>query len=215
MLRANKRPLVYLISSGTLTDQNFPEQSAHFLELVSAAVAAKVSLIQIREKQLSAINVFLLACRAAEITRDSETLTLVNDRADIALAAKTDGVHLTAKSLSAKTVRQYFPPNFVVGASCHSLADVKIAVNGGADFATFSPIFATPSKAKYDLPPQGVDKLCEVCQAAAGFPLIALGGIDKTNFRAVLATGASGIAAIRLLNDAEGLSNIVKSIRNE
>lgn len=215
MISVVKLPLIYLISEGVMTDGNFVECSARFSELVSAAVKAEVSLVQIREKHLSASKVFELASRIAQITKNSQTLLLINDRADIALAAGADGVHLTANSLPVSVVRRTFPPNFIVGASTHSLAEVNQAAESGANFVTFSPIFATPSKANYDLPPHGLGKLQEVGKAVEDFPVIALGGIDETNFSAVLQAGARGIAAIRFLNDPQNLSKIVSKIRND
>ncbi len=211
----NKRPLIYLISDNSLTDTNFGEDSKRFLDLVSAAVEAKIALIQIREKQLSGKNLFYLAGCAAQITQNTQTLLLVNDRADVALAAAADGVQLTANSLTAKTIRKNFPEDFIIGVSAHSLSEIKSAAATGANFATFGPIFPTPSKAHYNLPPQGVEKLEEICAAVGNFPIIALGGIDETNFAAVLQAGASGVAAIRFLNDSQNLSRIVSNIRND
>lgn len=171
-------------------------------------------MIQIREKNLSARNVFEITKRVAEIAKtsnDKSTKILVNDRADIALAANADGVHLTSESLSAKIIRQNFPQNFIIGTSCHSLEDVEKSKTEGADFATFSPIFETPSKTKYGKP-QGLEKLREVCETVKTFPVIALGGINITNFAECLNVGANGIAAIKLFDDAEKLQEIVKKI---
>ena len=171
------------------------------MDLIKAAVEAEISLVQIREKQLSARRVFELAGQASQITRNTATKLLINDRADIALAADADGVHLTADSLSAKNIRQNFPGNFIIGVSTHTLEDVLRAKNEGADFATFSPIFRTPNKGE----PQGLAKLREVCAAAKPFPIVALGGIDETNFELAIKAGAQGVAAIRLFNDVERL----------
>ena len=210
----NKRPLIYLISDNSLTDENFSASSKRLLDLVLAAVEVGVELIQIREKQLSAKNLFCLATRAAQITKNTQTLLLINDRSDIALAAAADGVHLPANSLSAKTIRQNFPPNFIIGVSAHSLSETQASAANGANFATFGPVFPTPSKAQYNLPPQGVEKLKEVCEAVNGFPVIALGGIDETNFSAVLQTGARGFAAVRFLSNAESLATIAERTRH-
>ena len=177
--------------------------------MIKAAVTAKVSLVQIREKQLNARLLFDLVKHAALITENSETALLVNDRADVALAANADGVHLTANSLSAKIIRQNFDGNFIIGVSTHSLADVLNAKNDSADFATFSPIFPTPNKGE----PQGLAKLREVCNKAQQFPIIALGGVDESNFTDALAVGARGIAAIRSFNDVERLSRFAGTAR--
>ena len=134
----SRKPLIYLITAGDATEQNFDEKSAQIINLVKIAVETKVSLIQIREKQLSARSVFKLAREAARIAENSGTKILVNDRADIALAANADGVHLTENSLSAEIVRAHFPKNFIVGVSAHSLEKAAEAERKGADFATFS-----------------------------------------------------------------------------
>lgn len=205
------QPLIYLITKGETTAGNFREKSSEILSIVEKAVRAEISLIQIREKSIAAGQVFELAARAARFTRHSKTKLLVNDRADIALAAGADGVHLTAKSLRAEIVRQSFPAGFIVGVSAHSLDDVAEAKAANADFATFSPIFATASKAPYGAP-QGIENLREAVANAVDFPVIALGGIDDTNYREALRAGAKGIAAIRFLNDAESLPATAKKI---
>ena len=186
------QPLIYLITDGEMTAQNFAEKSAETLNLITKAIEAKISLIQIREKQLSAKLVFELALQAAKITKNSDTKLLINDRADIALAANADGVHLMANSLSAKVIRKHFPKDFIIGISTHSLEKANEAKENGADFATFSPIFYSPNKGK----PVGLDALREVCAKLKPFPIIALGGIDETNYREVLQI-ADGFAAIR------------------
>ncbi len=206
-----RKPLIYLITTGELTTENFSANSCATIEIIKKAVEAEISLIQIREKQISAKMVFELAAKAAEITRNTNTKLLVNDRADIALAAAADGVHLTSGSLSAEIIRAGFPEDLIIGVSAHTLAEAVEAKLMGADFVTFSPIFATDSKVKYGAP-QGTFALREVVVAVRAFPIIALGGIEENNFSEVLKSGASGIAAIRSLNSAEKLSEIVKKI---
>ncbi len=208
-----QKPLVYLITKGAATAENFRAHSVEILNIVESAVLSGVSMIQIREKQLSAKLVFELAAKAAAITNNSNTKLLVNDRADIARAAGADGVHLTSQSIPAQIVRRDFGADFIVGVSAHSRAEVETAKRAGADFATFSPIYATPSKAVYGAP-QGVAKLREIVQAVEDFPVIALGGIEASNFGEVLKTGAAGIGAIRFLSDAEDLKKIIQNIEN-
>ena len=202
------QPLIYLITDGEMTAQNFAEKSAETLNLITKAIEAKISLIQIREKQLSAKLVFELALQAAKITKNSDTKLLINDRADIALAANADGVHLTANSLSAEIIRANFPKDFIIGVSTHSLEKANEAKENGADFATFSPIFYSPNKGK----PVGLEALREVCAKLKPFPIIALGGIDETNYREVLQI-ANGFAAIRFLKDVENLHKFPTSFR--
>ncbi len=138
-----------------------------------------------------------LTARAVEITRDSKTRLLVNDRVDIALAAGADGVHLTSRSLPADVVRNICGPDFLIGVSTHSLAEAQAAQATGADFVVFGPVFETESKRAFG-EPQGLDKLREVANALGPFAVLAIGGITRENLAACVDAGASGIAGISL-----------------
>ncbi len=194
--------LTYLITDGEADTANFAEKKTKILALIKAAVRSNISFIQLREKKLPARFVFELAAESVKLTRQSRTKILINDRADIAAAAKADGVHLTSKSLSVETIRRVFLKDFIIGVSTHTLAEAENARQNGADFITFSPIFNTPGKGE----PQGVEKLREVCEKLEPFPVVALGGIDAANYKAVLENGASGFAAIRFLSDPENFN---------
>jgi len=214
MFRNQTKPIVYLITEGSLTNEIAVSQKGFkpILDLISSAVLAKVSLIQIREKNLSANFLYELTKQAAKITHKTETRLLVNDRADIALAANADGVNLTTLSLRAEIIRKHFSKNFIIGVSTHSIAEAMRAKENGADFALLGPIFDTPSKRQYGSP-LGLDKLKEVSETLCDFPVIGIGGVALENARQVFQHGASGIAAIRLLNDAENLKSRVLSIQ--
>src|SRR5205085_4034186 len=115
-------------------------------------------------------------CRALlPACRERGSKLLVNDRADVALATGADGVHLPAGGLPAAEARKLLGPRALIGASCHSLAEVRAASAGGADFAVFGPVWATPGKG----PPLGLQALAEA--ARADLPLFALGGVDAGN----------------------------------
>ena len=202
-----RKPLIYLITEGKATPENYLSKKAEILEIIKTAVRAEIALVQIREKKLPARVVFELASEAAQITGKSATKLLINDRADIALAARADGVHLTAHSLSAATVRKNFPPDFIVGVSAHTLKEAENARRQAADFVTFSPIFPTPEKEKYGAA-QGLENLRELCGQLKSFPVVALGGIDAGNYKSVLEAGARGFAAIRFLNERENLRKL-------
>ena len=207
-------PLVCLITPGETggrTRADGPE-FARLLALVSTAAATGVDLVQLREKLLRPRLLSELASRSAEIVRGTGTRLLVNDRADIARAAGADGVHLTARSLDAATVRRVFGPVFLIGVSTHSLEEARSARDGGADFALFGPVFDTPSKRAYG-PPAGLERLGRVARALAPFPVLAIGGVTRGNFAQTLAAGARGVAAIHLFGDAEGLSEVVDEIK--
>jgi len=150
---------------------------------------------------LPARMLFDLTVEASAITRASATRILVNDRADIALAAGADGVHLTTRSLGVEVIRKSFAKHLIIGQSVHTVDEAKRSASSGADFIVFGPVFQTPSKDSY----QGVAKLFEVCSAVVPFPVLAIGGIDDANISSVMKMGAAGFAAIRALNDPASL----------
>ena len=207
------------------------------LEKIAAAVAAGVDWIQIREKDLSGKECSLLAREAVRLAASSSpgdaartsnsskteaareqpsTSILVNDRLDVALAAQAGGVHLGEKGLPPEETQHlvkslHREKDFLIGVSCHSLKAAKAAESGGADCLIFGPVFATPSKAAFGSP-QGLGRLAEVCRAVA-LPVLAIGGITLENAADCLSAGASGIAAIRLFQDAPDLAVVVRALR--
>jgi thiamine-phosphate pyrophosphorylase len=207
------KPILYLITRGATAEAttSASQEFQDILSQVSAAVAAGVQLIQLREKKLTAGVLFELTSRAAAITRGTATHLLVNDRADIATGAGANGVHLATRSLDPKIVRPTFGDDFLIGASTHSLAEATNARDGGADFVVFGPIFPTPSKDEYG-PPLGVDRLADAASDLAPFPVLALGGISIENAWECLRAGASGIAGITLFRGPGNLSRTCEEV---
>jgi thiamine-phosphate pyrophosphorylase len=203
-LPSQTKPLIYLITEGKLTAENFHGESKKVLEIIEEAVSVGIQLIQIREKKLPARFVLQLTEEAVGVTKraNSDTKILVNERADIAFAAQAHGVHLPENSVPAEIVRRTFP-DFVIGVSCHDFQGCLDAVRSGADFVTFSPVFSTPNKGE----PKGLQALKEVCEKLKPFPVIALGGVNQENYSEVLQV-ASGFAAIRFLNDKINLQKL-------
>ena len=145
----------------------------------------------------------------------------MNDRLDVALAEQAGGVHLGENSLPVDEAKRLLlsspaaqtPDNdFILGVSCHSPEAAKSAASSGADYIFFGPVFATPSKAAYGAP-QGLDRLAQVC-SSVNIPVLAIGGITLANVSSCLSAGASGIAAIRLFQDAADPASIVDAIRH-
>jgi thiamine-phosphate pyrophosphorylase len=207
-------PLLYLITSGQTTNETTPATDAFqkILQLIHAAVDAEIDLVQIREKNLRATVLYELARKAAGVTRGSATRLLVNDRADVAAAAGADGVHLTTASMKADAVRLAFGEEFLIGVSTHSLAEARLARLDGADFVVFGPVFETETKKQYG-EAQGLSNFARVSAELAPFPVLALGGVTAENAADCVRAGASGVAAIRMFDNLEWLSEVVESIR--
>lgn len=207
-----KTPIIYLITNGQATNQTLAVDCERILALIKTAVTARLSLIQLREKNLSARALYELTRRAAALTAQSSTRLLVNDRADIARAAGADGVHLTSRSLETGVARATFGEEFLIGVSTHSIDEARAARDGGADFAVYGPVFETPAKSAHGSP-LGVDNLRAATLALHPFCLIGLGGITPENAALTLEAGACGVAAIRAFSDPEHLNKTVRAIR--
>ena len=141
---------------------------------------------------------------------------LVNDRLDVALAEGAAGVHLGESSLPVNEAKRLVTAcgtrkDFLMGVSCHSLEGAKAAKRDGASYLFFGPVFATPSKAAFGAP-QSVQRLAEVCDSVS-IPVLAIGGITLENAAECFAAGASGIAAIRLFQDAADPAATITALR--
>lgn len=193
-------------------------------EVVKAALQGGVKAVQLREKDLRSKDLFELARRMRNLTKQYGARLFINDRLDIALAMEADGVHLGQKSFSAKHVREIMHhaslspqalsgERFLIGVSVHSLDEARTAETEGADFITFGPIFNTPSKIDYG-EPLGVKTLTEV-KAKIKIPVFAIGGIKKDNIRDLIKTGADGAAVISAVMGAEDVRKAVREINSE
>lgn len=180
---------------------------------LSALAESGVDGVQIREKDLGD-RALLELTRAARGILPAGTGLLVNGRLDVALAAGADGAHLPADGVplaALRALRKRFGPAVLLGRSTHSLEEVERAVRDGADYVTFGPVYATPSKAAYG-PPVGLESLGRA--ARLGIPVYALGGVTLSRFDELAAAGAAGVAAIRLFQTAPSdLREIVRSAR--
>ncbi|MFN7927145.1 MAG: thiamine phosphate synthase [Blastocatellia bacterium] len=202
-------PLLYLITDRQqFKTSATPAQLSAQLEAITHAAAAGCQLIQVREKDLSSRELCAFVRAALAAIRPFGAKLLVNDRLDVALATGADGIHLRVNSLPVAEVRQLVPPDFLVGASTHSLAEAQAAAAGGADFLVCGPVFFTPSKASYG-PPLGLERFGEICQRVK-LPVLALGGITMNNFADCLAQRAAGVAAISLFNHPATLGTNIK-----
>jgi len=181
------------------------------LPRVCEAIRAGIDLVQVREKDLATRPLLALVQAAVQTAREGPTQVIVNDRLDVALASGAAGVHLGTQSMPARAVRERVPPGFLVGVSCHSLADAVAAEADGADYIVLGPVFETPSKLGYG-PPLGLEKLRETA-AKVKVPVLALGGITVGRAPACLRAGASGVAGISIFQDCPSVAERVKELR--
>jgi thiamine-phosphate pyrophosphorylase len=190
-------------------------QETDLLEKIAAAASAGVDWIQIREKDLSGVQVGALARHALMgATRDCRII--VNDRLDVACAVGADGVHLGERSISIREAGRFvrergMKKSFLIGASVHSLDTARKAEMEGADYLIFGPVFATPAKVAYGAP-QGLERLAETC-GEISIPVLAIGGITPENARDCYKQGAAGVAGIRIFQASADLQPLINSLR--
>jgi thiamine-phosphate pyrophosphorylase len=182
-------PRVHLI-----TDREVCPDPAAVARLALDGLPPASVAVHVREKAVDGAALLSLARALAIEVHRAGQLLLVNDRLDVAIAAGADGVHLPSAGVPAADARRLLGPGALVGVSCHGAEDVRRAMAGSADYATFGPVFDTPSKRRYGSP-VGIEALEPA--AAIGLPLIGLGGVGLENASAVVAAGAYGVAAIR------------------
>lgn len=199
--------LCYITDRRLLPPESLPQR-------IRQAVQAGVDLVQVREKDLPTRELLGLVQGAVEAARGQgpeAARIVVNDRVDVALAVPAHGVHLGRQSMPTPLVRAMLPEGFLLGVSCHSLAEAREAESSRADYILLGPVFETPSKLAYG-PPLGLGKLREVT-SQVGVPVIALGGITVDRVNLCLENGAAGVAGIRLFQECESLEAMVQALR--
>ncbi len=174
---------------------------AKLADIISQAIDGGVETVQLREKDLSSVELYVLASEIREITREKGANLIINDRVDIALAVDADGVHLGWKSLGIGLVRKMIGHEKLIGFSAHNLQEAKKAEDSEADYVTISPIFDTVYK-DYFVEPLGTEKIGKI-KEEIDIPVIALGGINENNVNGVLENGAYGIAVISAILQSE------------
>jgi thiamine-phosphate pyrophosphorylase len=177
---------------------------------VSMAVACGVSVVQYRNKNAKTREMYEEAVRLREICRD--TLFLINDRVDIALAVNADGVHLGQSDMPCGAARKLLGEEKIIGITVHNLAEAVQAESIGADYLGVSPIFQTATKPDAGKP-AGIT-LIEDIRAIVDIPLIAIGGIDHSNAIDVIRAGADGLCAISSVVAKEDVSAEIKKFQD-
>jgi len=176
-----------------ITNRSLFESDNNFLDASESALMGGVRTLQLREKNLTDCELIELGSQLRILTSNYNARLIINSRADIAKKIDADGVHLTESCAHANEIKSAFP-GLIVGVSTHSLEGAHIAEAQGADYITFSPIYATPSKVNYG-PPQGLALLRQVSQEV-NLPVLALGGITLHRVSECLDQGAFGVALI-------------------
>ena len=199
-------PRVYPITDTYLSGLSHAYQVARLIE-------GGASLIQLRDKRAAPREFYREAAAALKVARDHHARLIINDRVDIALALKADGVHLGQPDIPAEAARRLLGKEAIIGFSTHNIQQAKLATSLPVDYLAFGPVFQTSTKEKPD-PVTGVSVLREVVALKGSLPLVAIGGITFSNALEVLEAGANSVAVIAALlaNPAKIAENMSKML---
>ena len=182
-------PKIYPITDTRLTRLSHAEQ-------VEKLIGGGARFIQLREKYASPKEFYEDAKSAIEIARQNSAKIIINDRVDIALALRADGVHLGQDDLPPEKARKILGENAIIGFSTHSVKQAIEAVRLPVDYVAIGPVFATQTKENAD-EIVGIEGVRQVREAIKDFPLVAIGGITTENFREIFEAGADSLAVIK------------------
>ncbi|KAA0156242.1 hypothetical protein FNF29_01032 [Cafeteria roenbergensis] len=168
-------------------------------EAVAEAVRGGVSMVQVRDKEAPTGELIAMVRRAIRASRASaegrRIPVIVNDRADVALVAGADGLHVGQSDMSILDARQILGPQSIIGVTVSNAEQARLAVSQGADYLGTDPVFETPTKT--DSAAIGVGGLRAIVEAAGSVPVVAIGGLNASNAASVLASsGAAGVAVV-------------------
>jgi len=170
------------------------ESSTEPLPYIEALVASGASVIQLREKRERARELLEIASAAVEICRRYDCKLIINDRVDIAMLSKADGVHLGQRDLAPSSIRALAGEKLLVGLSTHNLEQVRQAQREPVNYLGFGPIFHSATKSGH-APLCGIELLAEAAELST-LPLVAIGGINFENAKSALEAGAKSVAMV-------------------
>jgi len=153
------------------------------------------TIVQLREKTLSPLEYWREASESIRVARESGLKTIINDRVDIALALKADGVHVGQDDLPPQAARELLGSDVIIGFSTHNLKQAMLSTKMPIDYIAIGPIFSTVTKTSTE-PAVGLEGLAQVRKAVGYIPLVAIGGITSENSQEVLDSGADAVAVI-------------------
>ncbi|MEJ7599998.1 MAG: thiamine phosphate synthase [Kofleriaceae bacterium] len=185
-------------------------------EALARLLVRHARVVQVRIKprhhRVDAATILRVARMARKICDQVGAALVVNDRVDLALAARADGVHLGQTDLPLAEARAIAGDRLWIGVSTHDLAQVQAARGGGADYLGFGPIFTTSTKVDPD-PVQGLAGLHAAVAIAGDTPVVAIGGITPALAREIYGAGAAAVCAISAVNDAQDPTLAARALR--
>ena len=185
-----------------LVTNRYQDSLESFLEKVEMACRSGVTIVQLREKNLTTNQYYQLAKEVKEITDDYQVPLIIDDRLDVCLAVDAAGLHIGDDELPVSVARQVLGPDKILGVTAKTVKRALEAEEGGADYLGTGAIF--PTTTKENAPITLISTLKKICQRVA-IPVVAIGGLTSENIDQLIGTGIAGVAVVRDLMQAEDI----------
>jgi thiamine-phosphate pyrophosphorylase len=196
-------PKIYPITDTRIAELSHADQ-------VEKLIEGGAQIIQLREKYASPKDFYESAKEALKPASQHKVKIIINDRVDIALALKADGVHLGQDDLPPEHARKILGEKAIIGFSTHNLEQAVRGARLPINYLAIGPVFATRTK-ENPANVVGIEGIKNVREAVGDFPLVAIGGITFENFREVLQSGADSVATVSsLMSDADKITEKMK-----
>ena len=185
-----------------LVTNRYQDSLERFLEKVETACRSGVTIVQLREKNLTTNQYYQLAKQVKEITDAYQVPLIIDDRLDVCLAVDAAGLHIGDDELPVSVARQVLGPEKILGVTAKTVKRALEAEEGGADYLGTGAIF--PTTTKENAPITLISTLKTICQRVA-IPVVAIGGLTSENIDQLIGTGIAGVAVVRDLMQAEDI----------
>lgn len=185
-----------------LVTNRYQDSLESFLEKVETACRSGVTIVQLREKNITTNQYYQLAKQVKEITDTYQVPLIIDDRLDVCLAVDAAGLHIGDDELPVSVARQVLGPEKILGVTAKTVKRALEAEEGGADYLGTGAIF--PTTTKENAPITLISTLKTICQTVA-IPVVAIGGLTSENIDQLAATGIAGVAVVRDLMQAEDI----------
>ena len=185
-----------------LVTNRYQDSLQSFLEKIETACRSGVTIVQLREKNLTTNQYYQLAKQVKEITDAYQVPLIIDDRLDVCLAVDSAGLHIGDDELPVSVARQVLGPEKILGVTAKTVKRALEAEEGGADYLGTGAIF--PTTTKENAPITLISTLKTICQRVA-IPVVAIGGLTSENIDQLIGTGIAGVAVVRDLMQAEDI----------
>ena len=185
-----------------LVTNRYQDSLKSFLEKIETACRSGVTIVQLREKNLTTNQYYQLAKQVKEITDAYQVPLIIDDRLDVCLAVDAAGLHIGDDELPVPVARKVLGPEKILGVTAKTVKRALEAEEGGADYLGTGAIF--PTTTKENAPITLISTLKTICQRVA-IPVVAIGGLTSENIDQLIGTGIAGVAVVRDLMQAEDI----------